>query len=191
MAIAVLKLELEDTEPPVCRVLEVPLDIRLDRLHLALQAAMGWKNQHLYDFTAGRSARWAEPDPDFEDDMERPSKATLADLLAAAGGRSAFYTYDFGDDWRHRLTVAGTHDPEPGVAYPRLTGCTGRCPPEDVGGMPGFEEFLRVMADPSDAEHEDLLEWHGGPFDPAASGSPARARAVQALAQKWAPRKPG
>lgn len=47
-SIARLKIMLHDVEPPVMRRIEVPLTIRLDRLHLALQAALGWTNSHLY-----------------------------------------------------------------------------------------------------------------------------------------------
>ena len=65
-AIARLKVTLEDVEPTVMRRLDVPLKIRLDRLHLVLQAAMGWTNSHLYEFQAG-DVGWGVPDPDFDD----------------------------------------------------------------------------------------------------------------------------
>jgi hypothetical protein len=51
--------------------------------------------------------------------------------------------------------------------YPRFVDGAMRCPPEDVGGIPGFCAFLEAMADPNHPEHEDRLDWHGGPFDPA------------------------
>lgn len=185
MQVAELKVELADVAPPVRRVLEVPLDLRLDRLHLAIQAAMGWQNGHLYDFTAGRTARWAKPDPEF-DDVVPPSKGTVADLFAAAGKRPALYTYDFGDNWEHLLTLGKPVEAEAGAVYPRLIDCTGRCPPEDCGGFPGFERFQKIMADPDDPEHEEMLDWHGGPFDPSDAGTAERTKAVAALAKRWA-----
>jgi hypothetical protein len=104
----------------------VPSDLRLDRLHLALQAAMGWENQHLYSFDAGRH-RWSLPDPHLGLDALPANKATLQEALAAAGNTSLHYTYDFGEDWRHRLTAELTDGPLPGQIYPRLVGAEGRC----------------------------------------------------------------
>ena len=42
------------------------------------------------------------------------------------------------------------------------------CPPEDVGGIPGYAEFLAAVADPDHEEHHELLAWVGGSFDPRA-----------------------
>ena len=52
VSIAHLRLKLDDVEPAVVRRLEVPVTIRLDRLHLVLQAAMAWTNSHLYEIRA-------------------------------------------------------------------------------------------------------------------------------------------
>ena len=65
-----LKVTLKDVEPKVMRRLDVPLKIRLDRLHLVLQAAMGWAKSHLYEFTAG-GVGWGVPDPDFGGGRQR------------------------------------------------------------------------------------------------------------------------
>ena len=62
LAVAHLKVDLEDVEPAVTRRLAVPLDCRLDRLHLTLQAAFGWTDSHLWEFRV-RDARWGLPDP--------------------------------------------------------------------------------------------------------------------------------
>lgn len=53
MSIIELKIKLEYIEPAVIRTLQVPTNIRLDRLHLTIQAAMSWTNSHLYMFEAG------------------------------------------------------------------------------------------------------------------------------------------
>ena len=70
--------------------------------------------------------------------------------------------------------------PEPGVSYPRIL--TGRraCPPEDVGGVWGYEGFLEAIKDPNHSEHDEYLEWVGGDFDPEEFDL---ADAVQALAR--------
>ena len=104
MSILRLTVVLEDVKPRVSRTLMVPSDLRLDRLHLVLQAAMGWDNQHLYSFDAGLY-RWSLPDPHLGLGALPVTKATLQDALAAAGNGPLVYTYDFGDDWRNRLTA--------------------------------------------------------------------------------------
>ena len=60
--IARLKITLDDMEPAVIRRVETSFDIRLDRLHLLVQAAMGWTNSHLYETRAG-DVGWGMPDP--------------------------------------------------------------------------------------------------------------------------------
>lgn len=83
-------------------------------------------------------------------------------------------------------------EPEPGATYPRLLKAEGRCPPEDVGGPWGYDHFLEVMADPGHEEHEELLEWHGGPFDPQDAEPERITRDFERLAKRWTakPRKP-
>lgn len=76
------------------------------------------------------------------------------------------YTYDFGDDWRHTVTIEAIADADPAVEYPLYIDGTGRAPPEDVGGIPGFELFLDSIADPKHEQHHELKRWHGRPFDP-------------------------
>ena len=83
MRIIELKITLEYIEPAVTRTLQVPSSIRLDRLHLTIQAAMGWTNSHLYMFEAG-GATWGLPDPDFGGDDLPANKTTLAELIEAS-----------------------------------------------------------------------------------------------------------
>lgn len=186
--IAHLRIKLDDVEPAVVRRLEVPLTIRLDRLHLVLQAAMGWTNSHLYEIRA-RDVGWGIPDPDFGDGPLDAAKARLVDVLEDVGGRSLKYLYDFGDGWEHSIRIERITDAVPGIVYPRLIAATGRCPPEDVGGPWGYREFLDAIADPSHEEHDERLQWIGSNFDPADTDADALAQAVHTLAKRWA-RKP-
>lgn len=87
MNIIEIKVTLEYIEPSVTRTLQVPSDIRLDRLHLTLQAAMGWTNSHLYMFQA-EGATWGLPDPNFGGDDLPANKTTLAEVLTDTGARS-------------------------------------------------------------------------------------------------------
>ena len=186
--IARLKITLDGVEPGVTRTLLVPVTLRLDRLHLVIQAAMGWENTHLYAFIVG-SMRWARPDPDFDDDALPVATANLADLIAASGAAPIRYIYDFGDDWVHLITVQTTEAPVPGDLYPKLVEVAGRCPPEDVGGPPGYENFLEAIADQQHPDHRYLTKWHKGPFDPNVPEADKLKLAVLKLAKKWKPKK--
>ena len=113
-AIARLKITLDDVKPQVLRRIEVPLAIRLDRLHLVLQAALGWTNSHLYELRAG-DVGWGIPDPDFGDGPLDARKARLIDVLEDLGSKTLHYLYDFGDGWEHTIKIERLVDPKPGM----------------------------------------------------------------------------
>lgn len=186
--IARLRIVLNDVDPQPMRQIEVPLNIRLDRLHQVIQATMGWSDSHLYEFRAG-GAGWGVPDPDgFSNGPMPAKKATLQELIEDTGVKTIQYIYDFGDDWDHSIRVERVLEATPGVTYPRLLKASGACPPEDVGGVPGYEEFLEALADPEHEQHEDMLRWAGGPFDPEDARTGEIVDKLDRLAQKWAPR---
>jgi hypothetical protein len=189
MNIVELEITLEDIEPAVTRTLMVLVNTRLDRLHLILQAAMGWTNTHLYLFEAD-GISWGLPDPDFGSDDQLANESTLLNLLEDTGVRTLRYIYDFGDNWGHSIKVGKVTDPVPGELYPRLTKATGRCPPEDVGGFPGYEEFLAALADTEHPDHDQMKRWCGGAFDPAIPQIDELTFEVLKLAKRWQPRTP-
>jgi hypothetical protein len=127
---------------------------------------MGWTQSHLYEFEIGGRS-FGEPSP--EDYVPvRSAKATPLRRVAPDAGAAFTYVYDFGDNWQHKVVVEKVLPPEPGVSYPRCL--TGRraCPPEDVGGIWGYQEFLETIRDPEHEEHAAMLTWVGGTFDPEA-----------------------
>ncbi|HQT77691.1 MAG: hypothetical protein B7Z80_09400 [Rhodospirillales bacterium 20-64-7] len=188
-SVAVLKITLDDVEPAVMRRIAVPADIRLDRLHLVIQAAMGWTNSHLYEFRIGDTG-WGEPDPyGFRDGPLEAKKGRLAAVLADAGRKTFDYLYDFGDGWSHTVMLEKVAPAVEGEPTIRLIDAVGRCPPEDCGGPPGYEELLEILGDPDHEEHEERLEWCGDPFDPLDAGRPALESAIAGLARGWAPRR--
>ncbi len=188
-AIARLKITLDDVEPTVLRRIEVPLAIRLDRLHLTIQAAMGWTNSHLYELRAC-DVGWGVPDPDWGDGPLDASKAKLIDVLEDVGVKTLRYLYDFGDGWEHTIKIERIVDSEPGALYPRLIEAAGRCPPEDVGGPWGYAELLAAIDDPKHERHADLGDWiEDEGFDPKVANVDARTQEVEALAKRWS-RKP-
>jgi len=186
--IARLKITLNDVEPAVLRRIEVPFDIRLDRLHLVIQAAMGWTNTHLYEIRA-RDVGWGIPDRDWGDGPLDARKARLGDVLEDVGAKTLRYLYDFGDGWEHTIKIERLVDPQPGVLYPRLTEATGRCPPEDIGGPWGYAEFLEAIGDPQHERHAEFKEWLPDDFDPNIVDPGWLAQEVAVLAKRWS-RKP-
>lgn len=179
--IARLRISLEDWEPEIWRVVEVPAEASLKMVHDVIQAAMGWQDCHLWEFEAG-ARRYGPTEPGWAGDEVASAKNAKLGALIDRGVRELIYAYDMGDDWRHVVTVEAVGPAEEGVGYPRLVGGARRCPPEDIGGLPGFENFLEAMADPRHEEHEELLEWHGGPYDPATFDEPAARRRLAMLA---------
>jgi hypothetical protein len=148
----------------------VPSDTTLEQLHHVLQLAMGWHNCHMHDFQIGQQT-FGKPDPD-EDFMGEPSTASenaarLSRVLGKAGAK-AVYTYDFGDNWEHRITVEKVLAPEPGRAYPACVDGKRHCPPEDCGGIDGFYGLLETIRDPEHPEYQEMMDWLDGPFDPEA-----------------------
>jgi hypothetical protein len=187
--IAILLVTLDDVEPAVRRRLAVPAGIKLDRLHLALQAALGWTNSHLWEIRVGE-ASWGVPDPDWPDGPGDARKETLAGVLADTRVKALNYLYDFGDGWEHTVKVERFEDADPSERYPKLIEASGRCPPEDVGGPPGYEECLAAIADPNDERHKEVMEWWPEGFDdPKTAPFPALSAMVMGLALKWS-RKP-
>ena len=150
--IVVTLCEIDD--PPVWRRLLVPSATSLNRLHDVLQAAMGWQNSHLHSFTDGHRT-YGHPDPELGFRDERSVR--LGDLDTDRLG----YTYDFGDGWEHEIVVEAVIDAEAGEHYPCCLDGGGACPPEDCGGPPGYQQLRAVLADPTDAEHLDMVAWLG------------------------------
>jgi hypothetical protein len=186
-SIARLKITLDDVEPKVIRWMEVPLTIRLDRLHLALQAALGWTNSHLYEIRV-KDVGWGIPDPDWGGGPLDARKARLIDVLEVTGAKTLKYLYDFGDGWEHTIKIERIDDAIPGIDYPWLLEAKGRCPPEDIGGPPGYENFLAALADPEHEDHIEMLEWAPEDFDPHHVNQEARQREVELLAMRWKPK---
>ncbi|TXL70083.1 plasmid pRiA4b ORF-3 family protein [Vineibacter terrae] len=183
-----LKVTLDDVEPQVLRRIEVPANIKLDRLHLTLQAALGWTNSHLYEIRA-RDTGWGLPDSDWPDGPLDARKAKLIDVLEDIGTKSLRYLYDFGDGWEHTIKIERMIASEPNVAYPRLTEASGRCPPEDVGGPWGYAEMLEALDNPRHERHAEIREWIGDDFDPRAFDPDSLKAEVAKLARRWS-RKP-
>lgn len=165
------KITLLGSNPPIWRRIQTA-DCRLNTLHHHIQAAMGWTNSHLHHFLIGRQRygipKWLD-DPVLNSKVIDSTTTRLSDLLPSSGKRCTFeYAYDMGDYWEHEILFEGRLAPDPKLKYPLCIEGERACPPEDCGGVPGYEHMLDVLADPEHEDYESVVEWIGGPFDPSA-----------------------
>ena len=160
-----VKVTLRGIRPPIWRRLLIPDRMTLGDLHEAIQAAMGWENGHLHLFEiAGR--QFGDPDPEFRaHDAANEARMTLAGVVKSGVNRFT-YVYDFGDNWEHAVLIEKRAPKVIGTRFPACVAGKRNCPPEDCGGLWGYEELVAILADPSDTRHDEWKEIYGEDFDP-------------------------
>lgn len=164
---------LQEVAPPIWRTIQVPGTYSFWDLHVAIQDAMGWLDYHLHLFRVNRPGSGYAvpigiPDEDaFEgDEPILPGWEIPITSYFAHSGMVAQYEYDFGDGWEHEVTLEAIVPRQKGTRYPRCIAGERACPPEDCGGVGGYESLFAVMGDPSHEEYDSMLEWLGGRFEP-------------------------
>ena len=120
---------------------------------------------HRHEFSL-TGKRYGEPNPEDEESAIDERMVRLRDLPLTIGV-SIGYEYDFGDHWRHQLVLEKTMVPNPEGNYSACIAGARNAPPEDVGGAGGYAEFLETIADPDYKDHDAILKWAGGHFDPS------------------------
>ena len=162
--VLILHIEFKWIKPSVWRRVAVPDNITLSKLHQVIQAVFGWSDTHLHEFEIDGES-YGVPDPDWGPPVISEQRKKLIRVLY--GKKTFRYVYDFGDNWELRIKVEKTL---PAIIFPQVPCCidgANRRPPEDVGGVPGYEDFLAALADPNHPEHETMSEWYGDDeFDP-------------------------
>ena len=173
----ILKIRLDLEKHNVYRIVEVPANLSFHQLHEAILDIFGWSGYHCHSFDVidiktgddGRDYYTPSnitiydgdnpPDDDLIDEDQpyiSDREIMLDEVFDAAD--SCIYTYDFGDDWEHIITVEERKETG-GSEKIRLLDMKGERPPEDVGGEPGYEEYLRIISNPDDPEYEETVEW--------------------------------
>jgi hypothetical protein len=181
-----IKIELADSKPLVWRRVIVPADVTFKRLHDTIQFAMGWLDYHLYEFEFSQeklritndeesyeefkyyAAKYKNKKPTKKEDphgiiariiettIRQPQTARIDKYLEKY--KTIDYIYDFGDYWQHKIELETTID-DYEFGYPTILEGECACPPEDVGGIGGYEEFLTAWNDPNHPEHEHMRKW--------------------------------
>ncbi|MBS3825851.1 plasmid pRiA4b ORF-3 family protein [Candidatus Bipolaricaulota bacterium] len=169
------KVELRDFEPTIWRRIQVPGDYTFWELHVGITDAIGWADYHLHQFMINDSKSNEEVSIripmedglDWNIELRDGYEEKISDYFPEANSECD-YEYDFGDSWKHLVTLEELEPRQKDRIYPRLLGGEGTCPPEDVGGVNGYREFLETIEDPEHENHDKYLRCAGWDFDPNA-----------------------
>ena len=162
-----LRVQIEIEGFDIWRRVLVPSVLSFLHLHDVIQTVFDWHGYHLHMFKARRQGskvkqivmsedletlQWFDVDScDILDERFTALKDIFPDH------EEVTYTYDFGDSWNHTITLEKIVRSDAfGASY--LDG-KGERPPEDVGGVYGYMEYMRSMADDTDPEHETMKTW--------------------------------
>jgi hypothetical protein len=173
MVVYQFKITLKEIEPVIWRRIVVPATYSFWDLHVAIQDSMGWLDSHLHVFRidnprTGKIDEIGIPEDDpFEDELVLlPGwELSIVDYFIQPGDRAG-YEYDFGDSWEHEVVLEGILLKGTKTKYPKCTGGARACPPEDCGGVHGYQEMLKIVRNRSHEEHKSTMEWLGGKYDP-------------------------
>lgn len=181
-----IKIELLDSNPLIWRRVIIPADVTFKRLHDTIQFSMDWWDRHLFKFEFPQEklritndeeayeefkffqgkykgkALTKHNDPDgfiartLETVIRQPQTVKIDRYLVKY--KTITYVYDFGDNWRHKIELEQVID-DYGFGYPTILEGEGACPPEDVGGIPAYQEFLRIWNNTKHPENEEMRQW--------------------------------
>jgi len=159
------KIFLKDIKPPVWRRIQVPENYTFWDLHVAIQDAMGWRDCHLHQFelinpsTGFKNVIRSYEGEEFDDDIVELEGLEKISEWFSIDNRIAHYEYDFGDGWLHTVRLEKILPRDKNVSYPICIAGKRACPPEDCGGVWGYEELLEILRDKNHPEYEDMIAW--------------------------------
>ncbi|WP_341763567.1 plasmid pRiA4b ORF-3 family protein [Candidatus Tisiphia endosymbiont of Beris chalybata] len=164
------KITLKYTKPKIWRRIQVPEKYNFEDLHFAIQNAMGWENYHLHQFEiinpkTGTKDLISSPDDEGFCDVIPEDKAKIVKYFLSPKDK-AIYEYDFGDGWKHEVVLEKILPTVAGATYPQYLAGERACPPEDCGGVGGYEYLLEIIADPDHEEYKERIEWLSDDFNP-------------------------
>jgi hypothetical protein len=164
------KITLIGIRPPIWRRIQVPETYTFWDLHVAIQDVMGWLDYHLHEFEILNPANGLRvtiglPDEEFPKRNLRDWAQKIANYFSLENP-SADYIYDFGDYWHHKIQLEKILPREKNVSYPVCIKGKRAGPPEDCGGIGGYENLMEIIKDPEHEEHDETIEWVGKEFDP-------------------------
>ena len=155
-----LKIKLLDITPEIYRKFAVPASITLDRLHDVIQIVMGWKDLHMHGFNIAMQSYTENPQT--TDDGSHEGLFRLIDLIEEPE-KTFEYLYDFEYCWQHEITLLDNRYSNSNLQVPLhcMEGAQA-CPPENVGGVPGYYEFCQVLKNQDHEKHSYYKNWYAG-----------------------------
>jgi len=165
------KIVLKEIGPIIWRRIQVPETYTFWDLHVAIQDAMGWMDYHLHQFiifnpkTGEREFIGIPDEDDWDTEMTilEGWKIPIVSYFSLQT-KDAEYEYDFGDGWRHKVTLEAILPLDTSQKYPICLEGERACPPEDCGGVGGYENLLKILKNPNHEEYGDTKIWLGKEF---------------------------
>lgn len=161
-------MEIKYIKPKIWRKIAIPKDETFWDLHIAIQSVMDWYDYHLHTFglkDLKTGTRFDVGIPIEEDADILPDWEYYLEDYLNKDNREILYRYDFGDNWEVLLKLEDVADRDKNAEYPLCIDGARKAPPEDIGGVPGYYDFIEIMKDPRHEEYERMLEWYGSEFD--------------------------
>ncbi len=164
------KITLENIQPEIWRRIQVPETYSFWDLHVAIQDSMGWLDYHLHQFIIRDSLTGSQheigiPDGEYAQSVFPGWKRLIKNYFTPENPQ-ATYLYDFGDGWELMIALEEIKPQDINQQYPICLAGARACPPEDCGGIGGYEELLKILQNPRHKEYKETLQWVGGKFDP-------------------------
>lgn len=163
------KITLKGIKPKIWRSIQVPSNYSFWDLHVAIQDSMGWLDYHLHQFTiinpkTGENESIGIPDDEYPEGVIPGEKVKISKYFLSPKDK-AKYEYDFGDGWEHEIILEKILPIIVGSKYPQCVAGERACPPEDCGGVYGYENLLEIISNPKHEEYEEMMRWLGGEFN--------------------------
>lgn len=160
-----LRISLRGIKPEIWREIEVPSSLRLTVLAVHIQNVMGWEFEHMHNIQKGNKY-YCTTSMEYADGDLDGSKYSVKDLLKKVGD-SLLFTYDFGDSWEHTVELVKKGEYEQGEKLKmHFVDGARNCPPEDCGGVWGYQDLCEAMKRPNSKQAREFIEWLGGIYAP-------------------------
>jgi len=162
-------IKIKNCPVPVWRRVVIPTSYSLYDLHTVIQTVMGWTNTHLHGYFIG-NVLYVDKLADWEDGVDEgyeDERKVIVESLISKLPKQIMYTYDFGDDWDHEIKFERIVPYKPNVHCPVCVSGKGVCPPEDIGGIWGYERYLYSLKHPKLKLRREFDEsYYDVDFDP-------------------------
>jgi hypothetical protein len=150
-----IKATLTGVKHEINRTFRVQSDINLQVLHEVFQALFAWENFHLHFYRDSKGG---------DIPIKKEDQVLLSEVLSI--GHNLTYVYDYGDSWTIDLTLLNSFEDSTPNVYPLCIGGLRKAPPEDSGGVTGYEMALELMLGDKKKDYSLISEWYGDDYDP-------------------------